>query len=375
MSSPTAEQEKSTTTTKTNNGEEEEEEYHPDNLHDCVALGEIEYGLSQNDTNRPAMEEIERLPLFLRVLALTRPQSSIVSPVVVGGGAGEKIIEAEPESQQRNQQGEDVDRDALVNDVVEHLEDVVAKHSVAEGVDVMTCHLAPSVTRKLSKLPPLKRSAQNGKWKTKELAAVARNPRSSNSGGSKRKRKVEGGEDGGGESKKGTSNGDDGGIHESSDDEEMEDVDPNSVSNKKLKKGQSRRDSLEVAAEDSQEATVTKTLSELASLVVTSLIPINNNNDPTADADDNAGGGGKETGLSLTIDDSILSESAVDTGAAESGGGAMEGSDLASTVSAIMHHAPVLRSRQVAVSLRKIHNLYWDCGFLWLCQYLTLQMV
>jgi hypothetical protein len=48
------------------------------------------------------------------------------------------------------------------------------------------------------------------------------------------------------------------------------------------------------------------------------------------------------------LDDSILSESAGLRGA-EGAGGAMEGSDLGSTVAAIMHHAPVLRSRHVAV--------------------------
>ena len=44
--------------------------------------------------------------------------------------------------------------------------------------------------------------------------------------------------------------------------------------NKKRRRSLTRRDSMEVAAEDLQEATVTKTLSELASLVVLSLEPI-----------------------------------------------------------------------------------------------------
>jgi hypothetical protein len=279
------------------------------NLHDCLALGEIERGLSQNG-NRRAMQEIQRLPLFLRVLSLTRSQASI------------SVFADE------SQEG-----DELVNKAVERLEDVVAKHSVAEGVDVVTCHLAPSVTRKLSKVPPLQRK-EGGEWDTKELAAVARNPRSS-----KRKRKVDDDDD----SKRDPDDGIQGSSEEEDNDDGME-KDTNqleSLPNKKQKKGDSRRDSIELAAEDSQEATVTKTLSELASLVVTSLEPISDQHD--------AEEVGKPS-LSLTIDDSILSESAA--GAAESGGGAMEGSDLGSTVSAIMHHAPVLRSRQVAVSWR-----------------------
>jgi hypothetical protein len=101
-----------------------------------------------------------------------------------------------------------------------------------------------------------------------------------------------------------------------------------------------RRDSLgeNGQAEDSQEATVTKTLSELASLVAGSLEPL------LKDMDDSQEGGSKGQ-LSLTIDDSILSERGTDEGV----GGAMAGSDLGSTVAAIMHHAPVLRSRHVAV--------------------------
>lgn len=77
-------------------------------------------------------------------------------------------------------------------------------------------------------------------------------------------------------------------------------------------------------------------------MVVTSLEPIADSHDTEEEQ------GGK--GLSLTIDDSILSESA--GGASQGAGGAMEGSDLGPTVSVIMHHAPVLRSKHVAVSFK-----------------------
>jgi hypothetical protein len=189
------------------------------------------------------------------------------------------------------------------------------------------------MSRKLSKLPPLEH--KNGEWDTKALAAVARNPKST-------KRKLSKTDD-----IECQQQGPDDGIQGLSEDEgdyveeDQGEEGHQSLPNKKRRRSLTRRDSMEVAAEDSQEATVTKTLSELASLVVSSLEPISQPH--SHDTEEEARG--KEQ-LALTIDDSILSESA--RGDAE--GGAMEGSDLGSTVTAIMHHAPVLRSRHVAVS-------------------------
>ena len=102
---------------------------------------------------------------------------------------------------------------------------------------------------------------------------------------------------------------------------------------------------MEAAAEDSQEATVTKTLSELTSLVVSALETLPQNQDTE---EENRG----TSNLILTIDDSILSE--VGRGTGDDSAGAMVGSDLGSTVAAIMFHASVLRSRHVAV--RKIKS-------------------
>jgi hypothetical protein len=113
---------------------------------------------------------------------------------------------------------------------------------------------------------------------------------------------------------------------------------------------------MELAAEDSQEATVIKTLSELIALVVASLDPIVPQNDDQPDDDHGkdatynieegptlsaASGKGR---LLLTIEDSILAESGRD-----GTGGAMEFSDVGSTVAAILHYAPALKSQHVAV--------------------------
>jgi len=106
-----------------------------------------------------------------------------------------------------------------------------------------------------------------------------------------------------------------------------------------LSKDGKRRDSeVFLADQDSTESTFLKTLSELASLVVASLAPIEkNDNDNNEAADDqhpqdqNESKGGE---IALTIDDSILSEATrvgVDAAGDNIGGGAIEGSDLGST--------------------------------------------
>lgn len=289
-------------------------------LHDYLSLGEVELGLSSEN---PPGEEIQRLPFFLRVLSLTRPLSSI-------GILGDE----------EKEDGDD--RDPVVNQVVARLEHVAATYSIAEGVDVVTCHLAPSMSRKLSKLSPLQK--QNEVWNTQALTAVAKHPTTSRS--KRRRSSIEqpiSATNSAEYSNDGILGSSDEGSEQDDDVDEEEEA-PQTLeafpSKKRKHSSLQRRDSLgeNGAAEDSQEATVTKTLSELASLVASSLEPL------CKDVDDSQEGRSKGQ-LSLTIDDSILSERGTDEGV----GGAMAGSDLGSTVAAIMHHAPVLRSRHVAV--------------------------
>eukprot|EP00980_Cylindrotheca_fusiformis_P015907 scaffold4658_cov118-Cylindrotheca_fusiformis.AAC.13 len=289
-------------------------------LHDCLSLGEIELGLSpersEEDGEMKRLQEIQRLPLFLRILSLTRPLASI------------SVFGTEDEEEDKSKE------DALINLTVERLEHVAATYSVAEGVDVVTSHLAPIMSRKISRLPPLKRNA-DGVWDTTDLAEVARNPKSS-----KRKRsEADGSNEEDGEK--------DDNIHESSSDEEDDHKDETAEgepSKKRPRHSLDRRDSEIALVEDSQEATFVKTLSELTSLVVAALAPLDTNN--ATENNDNAEEQAKQK-ISLTIDDSILNESGSSTGT----GGAMEGSDLGSTVAAIMFNASVLQSRHVAYAL------------------------
>ena len=109
-------------------------------LHDCLSLGEIALGLQNDDkantTKQEAshhdrsIQEIHRLPLFLRILSMTRPLSTITSL---------PSSEKREESEQIEQNNEEVEeKDDLVDQVVERLEQVAATYSVAEGVDVVT---------------------------------------------------------------------------------------------------------------------------------------------------------------------------------------------------------------------------------------------
>jgi hypothetical protein len=94
---------------------------------------------------------------------------------------------------------------------------------------------------------------------------------------------------------------------------------------------------------------VSKTLSDLSALVVASLEPIRAEND--------SGGEGmpgpRNGNLSLAVDDSALSEPSRggQMTSVDSVGDVMTGSDLGATVAALMHHAPVLRHRHVAVRM------------------------
>lgn len=299
-------------------------------LHDCLSLGEIALGLQKDDkantTNR-SIQEIHRLPLFLRILSMTRPLSTITSL---------PSSEKREESEQNEQNNEEVEeKDDLVNQVVERLEQVAATYSVAEGVDVVTSHLAPTLCRKISKLKRLKVPKGNGTWDTSELAAVARNPKSSSKKRRRRSPSLSTGED--------TNGLDVDAIHQSSSSEEDNDamdIDLNETEspNKRQKvDGKPQDPAAVIADQDSTESTFLKTLSELASLVVASLAPIERINVESNEAtdeqhqDQNESSGGK---IALTIDDSILSEASrigVDAEGVNIGGGAMEGSDLGST--------------------------------------------
>jgi hypothetical protein len=372
-------------------------------LHDCLSLGEIELGLERRQSVRPnhkddtdekkadiylswrkeeylrSVEEVRRLPYLLQLLSSTRPlasvQSFVASKSKSGGDSGKQISVGAADTSSSDDDDDYLDR------IVDRLEDVAATYSVAGGIDVVTNHLAPSVAKNLSRLPPLlktridpnddDKNAKNNKdysWGTEGLVAVARDPIAKRKrlkkdplSGSNKKTKQE--KDGVNPETPNSANGMEDVLGTTSDEDEIivaMDIELDETTEDR-RASFTRRDSMLVAAEDSQESTVIKTLSELASLVVTSL-DHRSNHDVEGDDDQQqhsgaASGGRKFSSLLSLNTDDILSEKAASIstsgrlGAADVGGDTMEGSDLSSTIFAIMHNAPVLQSRHVANAL------------------------
>ena len=344
-------------------------------LHDCISLGEIEAGLNRRQRNHFSekeekdnesslrqeeyqlrSEEVQRLPYLLRLLSSTRPLASI-QPFVASksklkdDGVAEKVSDSIETSTN--------DEDEYLDRIVDRLEDVAANYSVAGGIDVVTNHLAPSVAKTLSRLEPLVKTRvdEGYAWNTGDLAAVARDPiakrkrrrKETNLASKSKKTKQEKDDE--------TGNGADDTLGASSDEEEG--ADPMDIELEETtgdrRESFIRRDSMLVASEDSQESTVVKTVSELASLIVSSL-DNPSNHDVEGDDDQQHTGtssGNRKTLSLLTLDtDDILSEKAASIATSgHASDGTMEGNDLSSTIVAIMHNAPILRSRHVASAL------------------------
>lgn len=270
-------------------------------IHDWLAIGDIDRALSGDQRN--LKEEINRLPLFLRLLSAAQPLAAI--PV---------LFPAKDQSQQSTSQ-----TDPLLNSVVFKLEDVAATYSEAEGIDVLTSHYAPVLSRRLSKLPPLKR--KRGEWITIGLTETCEIP--------KKRRHSQ-------EDHYNTASESENEIHKTMGAEIEETfVEPAQevalTSKRKLatfltnKVGKSRRKSDEIMLqEDSYESQVSKTLEELIVLVVDALkVPI---------LDDE----GNLVPLRLKAD-SILADA--------------DASGTSSTLAALMYHLPVLRHDHVANAL------------------------
>jgi len=436
-------------------------------LHDYLSLGEVEEGLSSSSTtttssiqdkNR-AKEEMERLPVLLRLLSSMR---TLVHPPIFldndhdhedddnkgkqDDTKGKKMVGIG-----REKEGDSID--TLVYQTVEQLEHVAALHSVAEGVDVVMCYLAPTMTRALlSKVSsPMKKKRRRGTkirlvlgYDTTELQdaleVFSKRTTNTNTGnsdeGNKRRRNEAGALNS--EPANDDDEFDEDDDHNDDDDDDDEEslgatrldrlsdeegehqdvlVDGSKNSGNQKKRKQSpnstttakattttktnvphssrRKSSMGFAAaaiakavataEDSQDATVVKALTELISLVVASLDPISSssvNQDDRQDDDHEGGGGGKDNGtvannkhadqdnnddtnknkleegpmlpettgngkgrLVLSVEDSILAE----MGSWDGTVNPMDMNDVGSTIAAILHYAPVLKSQHVAV--------------------------
>lgn len=277
----------------------------------------------------PTLEEMNRLPTLLRLLSSSRPLSSIPT------FRPQDEKEATPSS-----------GDRTIDHAVDRLEDRACIYTQAEGVEVVACHLAPAVCRGISRLPPLEKDPKDGKiMTTAQLAAVisVQQQQLQQQGSQKAVRK---------RSKKGKSKlreefvGVEDSLHYVKSDDEpegMEMSDDEDAEMEDAQKANGKADTAEddvLVIEDSQEASVTKTLNELVSLVVQA-------HKTPAKEDDRDG---QPVDIGLNVDDSFLAEARQVSSAEDSAGGAMVGSDLGSTLACLMHHASVLNNADVAVS-------------------------
>ena len=366
-------------------------------LHDALALGEIELGLSNSaassadeSTTKHHIAELQRLPYLLRLLSKTRPLVTIPSLQDPSRAQESEVADA-PNNLNPSENNSSSSQDDPLVEAVRRLEHVAARYSTAEGVDVVTNYLLPVLTKSLSQLPPLVKDTSPGNnnyYKNTEslIQAAKYNPKAS---AKRRKRSAMSAASSSSDGQQDHPNKEE----QYDSDVEMDDVpitsndttkeETEGPHQKKQKIALERRDSIGpdgssvAVAEDSLEATVSKTLTELVTLVVHSLVPVQPIHlDEADDGGDQEGGGEHHHHSSnsnnnsssnhddpdhpqtqhqhghrllLAMDDSILSESGKG-GIEESVGAAMGGSDLGSTIASIMHHAPVLRSQHVAVS-------------------------
>lgn len=299
-------------------------------LHDWLTLGELDVALEPEkgkdelvlDSQR-RNDEIRRLPLFLRMLSASQPLSSIPSLT-------KKVHESSDEDTS----------DPLVDQVVSRLDHVASKFSAAEEVDGLTSFHVPTITRKISRLRPLTKNKRKLQWDTEDLALVAASPLGPPL--RKKRRTLEGVSSADGPAEADDAQADEDANIMSGDDDmsiEEEDKGDTAVWNAMIPGNAQGTESRNTVPSDSQEAMTTKGLIEIAKLVVASLEPIADNKE---DED-----GHSSVSLPITID-ALVSEPASEyvTGS----GGTVGGCDLGAIVSALMHHAPVLRHCHVAVS-------------------------
>jgi hypothetical protein len=380
-------------------------------LHDCLALGQVEVGLAttQNPTGNSSSssssssssgstEEVHRLPLLLRWLHQARPWTQV--PELIG-------LDEKPDATAATGAPQDATRkeDAVLEEAVARMEDRAALYSVAEGVQLVACHLAPAACLRASRLPPLRRQRTNHQteatdYDTTPLMALAQNalaaPKAmapATTGNStispkKQRRSSLSGSGGGGggpnsdavatdrwetdpDELHGGRGGSDGSDLE---DYGVADMKSNTTphmeggddgpslhtsavanTNKKRsrksteKRAQSSQALFGQASPDSVEYLVLHTLQELIRLVADSLSPSNHSS---------------ATITKLSSDDLLLAEparQAMGGDDASSVGGAMDAHDLGVTLVSLLHNAPVLAHEHVAVRVKTRTNLFL-CG-------------
>ena len=114
-------------------------------LHDCIALGQLEEGLSTTSIE-PRSDELARLPTLLRLLSTCRPLVSVTTTTT-----STKSKDDDDDNYNNNHTVSTDDDNTLTRTVSQRLEDRAAMYSSAESVEVVACHLAPAVCRKVSR--------------------------------------------------------------------------------------------------------------------------------------------------------------------------------------------------------------------------------
>jgi hypothetical protein len=328
----------------------------PSSLHDCLALGQVEAALPRSAT--PSSEEVHRLPVLLRLLQQSRPLSSVPTFPVGFEEQAEKKEEEQGEASQ--------EPDAVIEEVVARLEDRAAMYSAAEAVQMVACHVAPAVCRRMGRLSAI-RKKRSGAYDTFDLEAVvaSNHPSQVLALGAKRRRasskpllSTPVGDDDLAQSGSKMSEDDMGLEEEPPAAESGEKKEPALSGKKRRRRSMHDRESISAvaASEDSQEFAVYKTMQELARLTVQSL-----QESPGTTADIEEPGETAATAaaedvdsFSIQMEDSILAvprQPSQRLADGVGGGATVAGSDLGATAASLMHHLPVLRHDHVAGAL------------------------
>ena len=327
-------------------------------LHDLIAVGEIESALSTSISSNNGDTSLGiRLPLLLRWLTAAQPLST-ASPSPTLDDSTSKVLVASP------------------NAVVPLLEDAAAAHHDAENIEVLVSSLAPAICKEvIGKLPPISRKKPDNEFISRQSLAQKHQP----SGGDvwdtkvldkaihrllkqEQKRKRESDQTSMSNSKKQKSSSNDEYLEkmktvvevlekdlENEDDEDIGIEKDVPMERESLQNGGDDTISsfVERASDDSYVSSIRRVLHELLVLVQNSLttdkdVGMTSNTD---DRDSTLHDTQKSPWVSIKPDH-LLAQT--DTTTSSSGIG---GFGLPVMISALMHHAPILRYRHVSSAL------------------------
>jgi hypothetical protein len=365
-------------------------------------------GGDEPDTSTPARgsgphpDEIrQRLPLLLRLLQESRPLSSIPD-VFAGGDKGpssadppppQRVVEGQDEQTARAADSAETAKgasetkkvfdvnasasassysnkgggDPVVQGSVDRLEDRVAMDPTAEDVERVACRLAPVACRRmLHRTNRLSRGGGrtttlhamsdrdvqamlSGATSTSNLNSTTKRPKLATTASKSPKPSPN-------EPEEDLEDDDESGLSDAAEDRALA-GEPGTEDTKKRRRrhvssataaSPSRASLIQLArGEDSPEATVARTLEELVRLVRAYSTPPPPNKQPSASANPAAAEDedGNRTWLDDALDDSLLAQEGRSHRHAGGGG---EGSDLPSTIAALLHHAPLIQATDVA---------------------------